>query len=103
MPAKCVVFTAVEKFDGQTTRFLTSSEYIQMSGRAGRRGIDDKGIVIMMMPDNFSKDECKKMMCGKAGALTSSFRLTYNMLLKITKNIRTNVVSGECKIDENDE
>eukprot|EP01084_Bolivina_argentea_P123401 218685_1 len=103
MPAKCVVFTAVEKFDGQSTRFLTSSEYIQMSGRAGRRGIDDKGIVIMMMPDNFSKDECKKMMCGKAGALTSSFRLTYNMLLKITKNIRTNVVSGECKIDENED
>ncbi len=38
MPAKTVVFTALKKYDGESMRYMTSGEYIQMSGRAGRRG-----------------------------------------------------------------
>jgi ATP-dependent RNA helicase DOB1 len=38
MPARTVVFTSTRKFDGQDFRWITSGEYIQMSGRAGRRG-----------------------------------------------------------------
>lgn len=51
MPAKTVVFTGSRKFDGKEMRMITSGEYIQMSGRAGRRGLDDRGVVILMMDE----------------------------------------------------
>lgn len=43
MPAKTVAFTRARKWDGGVFRWLRSGEYIQMSGRAGRRGLDDRG------------------------------------------------------------
>ena len=49
LPARCVIFSQLSKFDGRSTRYLQASEYIQMAGRAGRRGVDTKGIVIMML------------------------------------------------------
>ena len=52
MPAKTVVFTNLEKFDGNEHRFVTGGEFIQMSGRAGRRGLDEKGITILMLKKN---------------------------------------------------
>lgn len=48
MPARTVVFDMIRKHDGQRFRDLVSSEYIQMAGRAGRRGLDSKGLVIVL-------------------------------------------------------
>lgn len=48
MPARTVVFTSIEKFDGEKYRWIGGGEYIQMSGRAGRRGLDSKGVCVLM-------------------------------------------------------
>lgn len=48
MPARTVVFDSIEKFDGCEMRTLLPAEYIQMAGRAGRRGLDKTGTVIIM-------------------------------------------------------
>ncbi|CAO2828606.1 unnamed protein product [Amaranthus hypochondriacus] len=81
MPAKTVVFTNVRKFDGDKFRWLSGGEYIQMSGRAGRRGIDDRGICILMVDEKLEPSTAKMMLKGNADSLNSAFHLGYNMLL----------------------
>lgn len=85
MPAKTVVFTNVRKFDGVETRWVTSSEFIQMSGRAGRRGIDERGIVIMMIDQRMEPDIAKGIVRGEQDKLNSAFHLTYNMVLNLLR------------------
>jgi ATP-dependent RNA helicase DOB1 len=85
MPAKTVVFTELRKFDGETTRYISSGEYVQMSGRAGRRGLDASGIAILMCGEQIEPKIAKEMMCGSAEPLNSSFRLGYNMLLNLLR------------------
>lgn len=69
MPAKTVVFTNVRKFDGDKFRWITSGEYIQMSGRAGRRGIDERGICILMLDEKLEPSTAKMMVKGSADCL----------------------------------
>lgn len=85
MPARTVVFTDVKKFDGTGTRYLTGGEYIQMSGRAGRRGLDRVGVVIAMIESEIEPDKLKTLMGGGADVLHSSFHLTYNMVLNLLR------------------
>lgn len=85
MPAKTVVFTNVRKWDGKEFRWVSGGEYIQMSGRAGRRGLDDRGIVILMIDEQMEPAVAKGMVKGEADRLNSAFHLGYNMILNLLR------------------
>ncbi|KAF2710611.1 ATP-dependent RNA helicase-like protein DOB1 [Pleomassaria siparia CBS 279.74] len=85
MPAKTVVFTSVRKFDGVSQRWVTPSEFIQMSGRAGRRGLDERGIVIMMIGEQMEPAIAKEIVRGQQDNLNSAFHLGYNMVLNLMR------------------
>ncbi|KAF9871222.1 ATP-dependent rna helicase dob1 [Colletotrichum karsti] len=96
MPAKTVVFTQVTKWDGVQRRPLTPSEYIQMSGRAGRRGLDSRGIVIMMIDDKMEPDTARAIVVGEQDRLNSAFYLGYNMILNL---LRIEAISPEFMLE----
>jgi len=85
MPAKTVIFSSIRKFDGKDFRHISSGEFIQMSGRAGRRGLDDKGIVILMLDEKITSDVGKNLLQGQPDPLNSAFHLTYNMVLNLIR------------------
>ncbi|KAK2763974.1 ATP-dependent RNA helicase mtr4 [Arachnomyces sp. PD_36] len=85
MPAKTVVFTSVRKFDGISQRWITPSEFVQMSGRAGRRGLDDRGVVIMMINEEMDPNTAKEIVRGEQDKLNSAFYLGYNMILNLMR------------------
>ena len=96
MPAKTVVFTSVRKFDGHSQRWVTPSEFIQMSGRAGRRGLDERGIVIMMIDEKMEPAVAKDIVRGEQDKLNSAFHLGYNMILNL---LRVEGVSPEFMLE----
>jgi hypothetical protein len=86
MPARAVVFNGFRKHDGKGFRDLLPGEYTQMAGRAGRRGKDKVGTVIVAswteLPNEVSM---KKLLTGTPTILSSQFRLTYNMMLNLLR------------------
>ncbi|KAM9325545.1 superkiller complex protein 2 [Gastrophryne carolinensis] len=86
MPARTVVFDSIRKHDGTTFRDLLPGEYIQMAGRAGRRGLDNTGMVIILCKSDVPEmSDLHKMMMGKPTQLQSQFRLTYSMILNLLR------------------
>jgi len=84
MPAKTTIFVELEKYTENGRRFLTTSEYKQMAGRAGRRGIDKLGTVIILpIYDYPEKENLKEIMLGKIAHVESKFEIDYQFILKI--------------------
>jgi antiviral helicase SKI2 len=86
-PARTVVFSGIRKWDGSSMRILEPGEYIQMAGRAGRRGKDTVGTVILYTPpaEFPSEIELRSLVTGSAKQMKSQFRLTYNMILNLMR------------------
>ena len=82
MPARTVLFTSLEKHDGTQFRTLLPGEYTQMAGRAGRRGYDESGTVIILAYDDVP-DNIEKIVTGKPLLLESKYYLTYQTILSI--------------------
>jgi len=87
MPTRTVVFNGTRKHDGTKFRDLLPSEYTQMAGRAGRRGLDSFGVVVLFCRNDEIPAETgtKHLLTGKATRLKSRFRLTFNMLLNLLR------------------
>uniref|UniRef100_A0A673I4X4 Helicase SKI2W-like n=1 Tax=Sinocyclocheilus rhinocerous TaxID=307959 RepID=A0A673I4X4_9TELE len=86
MPARTVVFDSIRKHDGTGFRNLLPGEYIQMAGRAGRRGLDATGTVIILCKAGVhDMGNLHAMMLGKPTVLQSQFRLTYTMILNLLR------------------
>lgn len=83
MPSKTVIFNDLYKFDGNERRIVASGEFIQMSGRAGRRNTDKFGAVVINYTGETNPLELKTLMTSAAQPLNSEFRVTYNMLLNL--------------------
>lgn len=81
-----VVFDSLRKFDGREFRQLLPGEYTQMAGRAGRRGLDKIGTVVVMCRDDIPEEkDLKHVLVGSATRLESQFRLTYIMILHLLR------------------
>lgn len=73
MPARTVIFDSIKKHDGTKFRLLQASEYIQMAGRAGRRGLDPTGTVIILCKNEVPDlRDLQEITLGKAQLLESS-------------------------------
>jgi antiviral helicase SKI2 len=89
LPTRTVVFSGYRKHDGHSFRNLLPGEYTQMAGRAGRRGLDTVGSVIIVPAGG--RDEAppvtdlRQMIMGEPSKLRSQFRLTYNMILNLLR------------------
>ncbi|KAK4238416.1 NUC185 domain-containing protein [Achaetomium macrosporum] len=88
LPTRTVVFSGYRKHDGHQFRNLLPGEYTQMAGRAGRRGLDTVGTVIIVPPGGDEAppvSDLRHMMLGEPSKLRSQFRLTYNMILNLLR------------------
>ncbi|MDO8672446.1 MAG: DEAD/DEAH box helicase [Dehalococcoidia bacterium] len=83
MPARTVVIGRMTKFDGEVKRLLIPNEYLQLAGRAGRRGIDVEGHVVVPYSPWVAFEEVIAVATGKMHPIASAFSTRYNSVLNL--------------------
>jgi ATP-dependent RNA helicase HelY len=83
MPARTVVLEKLEKFNGEARVPITPGEYTQLTGRAGRRGIDVEGHSVIQWQDGLDPQAVASLASRRSYPLNSSFRPTYNMAVNL--------------------
>ena len=86
MPARSVVIEKLSKFTGEHHEFLTAGEFTQLTGRAGRRGLDDRGHAVVLWNPFVHFDQVAALASSRTFRLTSSFRPTYNMAVNLVRS-----------------
>jgi ATP-dependent RNA helicase HelY len=85
MPARTVVIEKLTKFTGDHHEPLTPAQYTQLTGRAGRRGIDDHGEAMVLWSPYVRFEQVADLALSRNFVLTSSFRPTYNMAANLVR------------------
>jgi ATP-dependent RNA helicase HelY len=85
MPARSVVIERLTKFTGERRELLTPGEYTQLTGRAGRRGIDEIGYAIVLWSPFVPFEQVASLASSRTYALRSAFRPTYNMAANLVR------------------
>ena len=83
MPARTVVLDRLDKFNGEGRVQITPGEYTQLTGRAGRRGIDTEGHSVIQWSGNLNPDAVAGLASKRTYPLVSSFRPTFNMAVNL--------------------
>ena len=83
MPARSVVLEKLVKWDGQGHKDLTAGEYTQLTGRAGRRGIDVEGHAVVIEHPGFDAHQLGRLASRRTYPLVSSFQPSYNMSINL--------------------
>ena len=87
MPARAVVIERLDKFNGVDRVPLTSGEYTQLTGRAGRRGIDVEGHAVVVWHDTVELEELAQLAGARSFPVRSSFRPTPNMAVNLLERM----------------
>ncbi len=85
MPARAVVVEKLTKFGGERHQALTAGEYTQLTGRAGRRGIDEVGYAIVLWSPFVPFQQVAALVSTRTHPISSSFRPTYNMAANLVQ------------------
>jgi ATP-dependent RNA helicase HelY len=85
MPARTVAIEKLTKFTGERHEFLSPGQYTQLTGRAGRRGIDTAGTAVVLWSPFVSFGEVAGLAASRSFVLRSAFRPTYNMAANLVR------------------
>ncbi|MDR0431878.1 MAG: DEAD/DEAH box helicase, partial [Bifidobacteriaceae bacterium] len=87
MPARTVAMDRLDKWNGSEHAALTPGEYTQLTGRAGRRGIDIEGHAVVVVHRDFDPEAMASLASKRTYPLRSAFRPTYNMAINLIERV----------------